>query len=741
MALRVTAVLCMLAIALLAGPPAGRAEAVVTPSADQSTVATLVAGQVSLTGAGFGAPATGALYVSFDGTTIVIAGASANVSAWSDTAITVTLPHEARTGTITIVANGVPSSPIDLLVYEYTSRSTRTTSDSMPLALAIDSDSTLWINDEFHRELKALTNDDLPALSSWTVPEIDEGIFVFAPSDKRTQVTSLGEDVDIAYDGSIWFTEGGGYLYDGVQSNASRIVRFDPSSETFSCYNVPTDHAEVVGVALDEARGMVWYAESSLWDGNAISGFALAGAASDCVWNPAVAPAPAVCGAEPVAGCHVRYPLPRPTSSPAHLVLDADGNIWFTEFWANRIGRLDPDDGTFVELPLPAPIVRQGPGIFAGSGPWEIDIDADGMLWVSETFDATVDRVDPSIMASADCTALDTNGENPCVRQMFVGTDGYDGRELHTTTVGNDGRVWFGLGRAGGGGRLGFIDTRHEDEVVLLPAIPVTEGVLAGIAEDPSTGDVWFAEFLDQSVGRLRPAAGDADGVPGSIDNCPDAYNPGQENVDRDLVPLREFNWPYDDMTWPDSDETGDACDDDIDNDGLTNDVEAWLPNASCPSATAPTTVDVRDTDGDYALDGAECLIGTDPVNAASRPSILASDDPDRDGLTSSVELVIGSSPSQPDSDGDGFNDGIEVRYYASSPLERDTDGDGCPDAQEIASINGDRHVTAIDIGQVAKSYGLPTRPGYIWDFDVNRDGKISSIDLTLMAQSMKRCD
>jgi streptogramin lyase len=742
MALRVTAVLLMLATALVFRAPAVTSEAIAPPVTDQAVVATLVAGDVSLTGSGFGTAATGSLYVSYEGTTIVMAGTSSNVSQWADDAITFTLPQEARSGTLTIVAEGVASAPIELLVYEYTSHSLETSGpNGHPLALAVDGAGTLWVNEEFHRQFKALTNGDLPALSSWTVPESDAGIYVFAPTEQRTQVTSLGEDVDIAADGSVWFTEGGGYLYDGAQMNASRIMRFDPSTEAFSCYNVASDHAEVVGLALDESRGLVWYAESGMWDGNAISAFAIADATSDCDWNPDVDAWPAICDAQPVPGCHTRYVLPREKASPSHLVLDANGNVWFTEFWANRVGRLDPETGALTELPLPAPIVRQGPGIFAGSGVWEIDIDTNGMLWVSETFDATVDRIDPARMSDADCTALDTSGTNPCIDEMFVGTDGYDGAELHTVTLGREGRVWFGLGRTAGGGRIGFIDTRHDDQVVLLPPITVTEGVLGGVAEDPVTGDVWFAEFLDNSIGRMQLASGDADGVPGALDNCPDAYNPGQENNDRDLVSLRIYDWPYDDLTWPDSDESGDACDADMDNDGLSNQAEASLPGAYCPAATAPTAPDIRDTDGDYALDGAECLLGTDPASATSRPPAIASNDPDRDGLPSGVEIAIGSSPSAPDSDGDGFNDGIEVRYYGSNPLVRDTDGDGCDDPQEIASINADRHVTAIDIGQVARSYGLPNRPGYMWYFDVNRDEKISSIDLTLLAQAMKRCD
>ena len=68
----------------------------------------------------------------------------------------------------------------------------------------------------------------------------------------------------------------------------------------------------------------------------------------------------------------------------------------------------------------------------------------------------------------------------------------------------------------------------------------------------------------------------DADGVLNFADNCPSDANPGQENLDGDAK--------------------GDACDDDIDGDGLTNSVEQAL-------RTDSRNVD---TDGDGKADGAD---------------------------------------------------------------------------------------------------------------------------------------
>ena len=63
---------------------------------------------------------------------------------------------------------------------------------------------------------------------------------------------------------------------------------------------------------------------------------------------------------------------------------------------------------------------------------------------------------------------------------------------------------------------------------------------------------------------------------------------------------------------------------------------------------------------------------------------LVAQEDPDRDGLTNLDEFKAGTDPNNPDTDGDGLNDGDEVNKYKTSPLLADTDGDGIPDGVEV---------------------------------------------------------
>jgi gliding motility-associated-like protein len=125
----------------------------------------------------------------------------------------------------------------------------------------------------------------------------------------------------------------------------------------------------------------------------------------------------------------------------------------------------------------------------------------------------------------------------------------------------------------------------------------------------------------------------------------------------------------------------------DCDNDGLNNDGET----------TAGTDNTNPDTDGDGILDGAEITDGSDPLNSCDpNPLALASNDCDTDGLDNANENLNGTDPSNPDTDGDGINDGSEVSG-SSNPLDpcdpninalasNDCDGDGLDNAGELTA-------------------------------------------------------
>jgi hypothetical protein len=147
------------------------------------------------------------------------------------------------------------------------------------------------------------------------------------------------------------------------------------------------------------------------------------------------------------------------------------------------------------------------------------------------------------------------------------------------------------------------------------------------------------------------------------------------------------------------------------------------------------------DTDGDRQLDGAESACGSDPLDPLSRVLANAAD-PDLEGdfLPAACEAVAGSDPALNDTDADGILDGVEFLRVGTSALDSNSDDDDCSDADEIASLNPGTGVDSIDLGIVASRFGLSTSPLYFWDFDMNRDGSVSSIDLLFVALQFGAC-
>jgi len=85
------------------------------------------------------------------------------------------------------------------------------------------------------------------------------------------------------------------------------------------------------------------------------------------------------------------------------------------------------------------------------------------------------------------------------------------------------------------------------------------------------------------------------------------------------------------------------------------------------------------------------------------------------------LEQLAGTSPTNPDTDGDGINDWIEWTQYGTDPTKADTDGDGVSDAIEIAQGSNPRDPLSF--------FGLCE--------DVNRDGSVNVVDSAMVRRKL----
>ena len=114
----------------------------------------------------------------------------------------------------------------------------------------------------------------------------------------------------------------------------------------------------------------------------------------------------------------------------------------------------------------------------------------------------------------------------------------------------------------------------------------------------------------------------------------------------------------------------------DSDCDGLTDIIEVFY------TGTDPLD---PDTDGDGMDDGEEWDYWTDRgLSWENRVRAVNNWDADGDDLSDTDEMEIGSDPWDKDTDGDNIDDGDEVNIYHTDPADADTDGDGIDDGDEI---------------------------------------------------------
>ncbi len=425
---------------------------------------------------------------------------------------------------------------------------------------------------------------------------------------------------------------------------------------------------------------------------------------------------------------------------PAGLAASADGTIYVSDAATCKIRTLRNGMIQSIAGNGTCRYTADGPAVFVGFPPGGLAIGRDGAIFVADYRDCRVHKIAAGYLTSIVGRGL-LPGASYCARPA---TDG-DG-SLAT-------EVYF----SGPGGlaldqdeNLVIADVNHcTIRKVIQGRLTTPAGVVPpwGVAcystgdGGPATdahlgspvpiaidgkGNLYIADTSGNKV-RMVPALDrDRDLVVDHEDNC--AFRPNASQLNTDGAALTSAGLPTD-TTIAASFGDGDVCDADDATDGFGDAEEA----AGC-NGSGPLDPLLADTDGDRTRDGAECAMGTNPGNGASKPPVLPVGDTDSDGLSDAVEAILGSNPGVSDTDGDGISDGIEYRGYGTSPLVADSDGDGCPDDTEIASVNGDYVVNASDLMLIAINFFSATKS----QVDVNKDGIVNAIDLSLAAQNFK---
>jgi virginiamycin B lyase len=87
---------------------------------------------------------------------------------------------------------------------------------------------------------------------------------------------------------------------------------------------------------------------------------------------------------------YTMYDLPRPDASPHDEVFDGEGNVWYSDFNSQFLGKLDPKTGKAVEYAIPQRRLGQ-----IAQGGLQVDIDKEGRIYYGNMSQMQIVRLDP----------------------------------------------------------------------------------------------------------------------------------------------------------------------------------------------------------------------------------------------------------------------------------------------------------------------------------------------------------
>jgi streptogramin lyase len=164
-----------------------------------------------------------------------------------------------------------------------------------------------------------------------------------------------------------------------------------------------------------------------------------------------------------------QFAIPTAASEPSGVAAGADGNVWFTEYKGERIGRITPA-GTVSEFSVPTERARPE-GIAPGP---------EGNLWFTERKGNKIGVITPAGTITE--YAIPTAESEP-----------------EAIAPGADGNMWFTEYKADKIGRI-----TPTGAITEFP-VPTPESGPLGIAAGPD-GNIWFTEFKGDQIGRITPS-------------------------------------------------------------------------------------------------------------------------------------------------------------------------------------------------------------------------------------------
>ena len=179
------------------------------------------------------------------------------------------------------------------------------------------------------------------------------------------------------------------------------------------------------------------------------------------------------------------YDLPRPLIEPHDVIVGADGNVWYSNFGEQNVGRLDPKTGQVSEFPLPE--LKQGwPQGSLGLRP-----DKDGNLWIGMMYQGAIGRID--IQTGKVATYSLPPEMNKAMAQVNM---------VRAESSAVDGKVWS---QNNGFAAIHRLDLASGNIETIAPFKNAAAGENHNIYDvvPDSQNNLYFTDFAREHVGRI----------------------------------------------------------------------------------------------------------------------------------------------------------------------------------------------------------------------------------------------
>lgn len=301
-----------------------------------------------------------------------------------------------------------------------------------------------------------------------------------------TLKTDLGHPSHIAEDknGDFWIT----------QTGVDKISRLDPTTSDVKEYSIPTFGGQPTSI-IAGSDGKIWFTETSAGKigsidpiTDEIKEYSLLKPTSgprDLVFGPdnnlwvanTYADSIIKFSLNPIDyGTMTEYILPTIGAQIIDMKMGKDGNIWFTEWGGNQIGKLNPRNGHIDEYLIPGTPQLNG-----------IAIGYDGNIWFTKQFGDKIVKMNTSGTIINEFTASDSYSELYHLATTMPTPDGSEPEYIWFTERLNN--------------KIGVLEPITGKIVKFNLPKPTSQPyeIITG-----SDGSIWFAEQLANKVGKIK---------------------------------------------------------------------------------------------------------------------------------------------------------------------------------------------------------------------------------------------